>query len=106
MVYNLIMKKKPVNKLDVNLTVSILKQGDYFVAYTPALDISTYGKSVTEAQNNFDELVRTFFEEFVDDERRLDNVLESLGWSKDKKAWSPPVEVKHVQQSVSIPSFA
>ena len=36
-------------------------QGTDYVAYTPALDISTFGKSKKEAQQNFEELVNVFF---------------------------------------------
>lgn len=100
------IKKKPIHQLEVSLTVSIFKQGEYFVAYTPALDISTYGDNVEDAQSKFEELVDTFFDEFKEDQTKLDNVLESLGWTKNKSNWTPPVEVKHVQTSVTLPSFA
>lgn len=99
------MKKKAIKGLDVSLSVSILKQGDCFIAYTPALDISTYGRSLEEAKKNFQELVDVFFAEF-DDERSLANVLESLGWTKQKAAWTPPVEVEHTHKSFTVPSFA
>jgi predicted RNase H-like HicB family nuclease len=99
------MKKHEIKSVDGNLPVSILKQGEYFVAYTPALDISTYGKTIEEAQRNFSELIAVFFSEF-DDERTLGNVLESLGWTKNRSDWTPPVEVKHLQQPFTMPSFA
>lgn len=99
------MKKKLITNLDVNLSVSIFKQGKVYVAYTPALDVSTYGNSIEEAQKNFDELVEVFFSEF-DDARSLSNVLECMGWTKSKSVWTPPVEVKHINQSFKMPSFA
>lgn len=97
--------KKKITGLDVNLAVSFLQQGDYIVAYTPALDISTYGKTINEAKQNFDELISVFFEEFQD-EASLANVLESLGWTKNKAEWAPPLEVKHTQTTVKVPSFS
>ena len=36
-----------------NLPVSVLKEGKSFVAYTPALDLSTAGKTLEDAQKNF-----------------------------------------------------
>lgn len=72
------MKRQPLKEVNFNLSVSIFKQGDVFVAYTPALDISTYGNSKAEAQINFDELVNTFFTSFRD-HRELREVLDSMG---------------------------
>jgi predicted RNase H-like HicB family nuclease len=91
-----------VQVIKYRLAASIFKQNNVYVAYTPALDVSTYGKTTEEAQKNFEELVQVFLSEF-DDERNLGNVLESLGWTKHKSSWSPPVEVKHIQQSFTMP---
>ncbi|KKQ67440.1 MAG: hypothetical protein US86_C0001G0367 [Candidatus Daviesbacteria bacterium GW2011_GWA2_38_24] len=48
------------------LPVSILKEGDSFIAYTPALDLSTVGDTFKE-------------------------VLTQLGWQKVDKQLVPPV---------------
>ena len=60
------MRNKKITQLNVNLPVSIKREGGVFVAYTPALDISTYGNTKGEAKKSFNELVTVFFEEFVD----------------------------------------
>lgn len=96
------MKKQAINGVDFNLPVSIFLQGGVYVAYTPALDISTVGKSKAEARKNFEELVNVFFSEF-EDARELAEVLESLGWA-EKTAWQPPVEVEHSSQSFTVPA--
>jgi hypothetical protein len=49
--------------LILNLPVSILREKKRFVAYSPALDISTSGKSFKEAQSHFAEIVQLFFQE-------------------------------------------
>lgn len=49
---------------EISLPVSILKEGKYFIAYTPALDLSTSGKSFDEVKKRFGEVVQIFFEEF------------------------------------------
>jgi predicted RNase H-like HicB family nuclease len=88
-------------KIEVNLPVSILKEGDKFVAYTPALDISTSGKTAKEAQRRFDELVGIFFEELIEMET-LDEVLRGLGWVRKQAKWAPPVLVSQTSQLVSV----
>jgi predicted unusual protein kinase regulating ubiquinone biosynthesis (AarF/ABC1/UbiB family) len=94
------MKKHEFKEVTFNLGVTVFRQGDVFVAYTPALDISTYGKSKAEAQKNFEELVDTFFSSF-EDSRELGQVLESMGWTKEKTTWQPP---KMEQKTFSVPA--
>jgi len=43
-----------------NLPVSFLRESDQFVAYTPALDLSTSGTTLEEAKSNFTEAVGIF----------------------------------------------
>lgn len=71
------------------LPVVITKQGNRFVAYTPALDISTSGKSEKEVRSRFEELANIFFEEIVE-EGTLQDVLTELGWKRAQKKWAPP----------------
>jgi len=47
------------------LPLTIMKQGKSFIAYTPALDISTSGKSLKDVQKKFIELVHIFIEELI-----------------------------------------
>jgi hypothetical protein len=67
--------------LRVNLPVSILREGKSFIAYTPALDLSTSGRTHEEVRRRFREIVEIFFEEIT---RRgtLEQVLYDLGWQK------------------------
>jgi predicted RNase H-like HicB family nuclease len=54
------------SKLLFKLPVIITKQNRRFVAYTPALDISTSGKTEKEVKNKFVELVNLFLEEIIE----------------------------------------
>jgi len=40
-------------KYKFNLTVSVIKEGRQYIAYSPALDLSTCGKNEKEARKNF-----------------------------------------------------
>ena len=91
--------------LEVSLPVSITKEDGHFVAYTPALDLSTSADSVEEVKKRFDEVVQIFFEELIE-KGTLDDVLKELGWTKADKKWSPPVVVENDFEKVKIPISA
>jgi len=94
----------------MSLTVNISKQGRRFVAYSPALDISTSGKDEVEAKKRFEELVAIFFEE-LKETGTTDDVLTELGWHKGQPTtpkstvseWMPP---HTTQVEVRVPAFA
>ncbi|MBI3256128.1 MAG: type II toxin-antitoxin system HicB family antitoxin [Candidatus Andersenbacteria bacterium] len=94
-----------MNNLSFSLPVSIFKEGDVFVAHTPALDISTHADTLAEAKKNFEELIGLFFEE-LEKKGTTDEVLESMGWQKIERNWSAPVEIEHSIETFSVPARA
>jgi len=88
-------------KTNFNLSVSIFREGKYFVAYSPALDLSTAGKTFEESKKRFNEVVQIFFEE-ISKKGKLEETLSNLGWQKIKKQWSPPPFVSHIQEKIKI----
>ena len=92
------------DKLSFDLPVLISKQNKRFVAYTPALDISTSGKSEKEAKSRFVELANVFLEEIIV-AKTADDVLSELGWKKVQKKWSPPQIVSSQSIGLRIPIF-
>ena len=94
-----------INKnFSFNLPVIITKQNKGFVAYTPALDISTFGKTESEVKSRFVELANLFLEEIVD-KQTVGDVLSELGWTKVQKKWTPPVIVSSKSIGLNIPAF-
>ena len=87
---------------EVKLPVSIFKEGEYFVAYTPALDLSTSGKSFEEVKHRFNQVVKIFFEETLK-KGTLNEVLRELGWRKVEKTWLPPPIIAHEAEKVKVP---
>lgn len=85
-----------------SLPVTILREKKRFVAYSPAVDLSTSGKSYNEVQKRFEELVAVFFEEIVN-KGTVDEVLAELGWQKVKREWQPPVVISQQSESLSVP---
>lgn len=88
--------------IQVTLQVSIVKQGKQFIAYSPALDLSTSGKNLREAQKRFSEIIDIFFEEIAK-KNTMEEVLHDLGWVKVKKNWEPPRIVSQKSFHVSVP---
>ncbi|TRZ53556.1 hypothetical protein D4R99_00615 [bacterium] len=80
---------------EILLPVSIFREGKAFVAYSPALDLSTSGKTFEQTQKRFHEIVEIFFEE-LERKGTTDKVLEGLGWEKSVKSeWVPPTVISH-----------
>lgn len=88
-------------KFNLQLPVSIFKEGKHFIAYTPALDLSTSGKNYEEVKKRFNEVVNIFFEELIKKET-LDEVLESFGWQKVKRQWMPPFLVSQESEIIQF----
>ena len=93
---------KKVN-FQASLPVTILREGDQFVAYTPALDFSTSGDTFEQAKKRFVEGVQIFLEECFS-MGTLDGVLLDLGWKKEKHQWNPPI-VKSINELYSALSY-
>lgn len=90
-------------ELSYKLPVTILKEKSRYVAYSPAIDLSTSGKTFDGAQKRFAEASLLFFEEIIK-EKTADEVLSGLGWSKVNKTWRPPVVVSQQNETVTVPA--
>jgi len=76
-------------KIDINIPVTIFKEGKYFIAHSSVLDLSTSAETFEKVQVRFRQAVEIFFEETIR-KNTLDEVLLGLGWRKINKNWSPP----------------
>lgn len=89
------------------LQVSFIKEGNKFIAYSPALDLSTSGDTLEQVRNRFEEISAIFFEECVR-MGTLDDVLRDLGWQKkvpvlpSDLGWIPPIIIGQENQMVSV----
>ena len=85
-----------------SIPVSILKEGDTFIAYTSTLDISTCADTLKEVKIRFEELVKIFFED-LDRNNTTEEVLDGLGWQKVNRTWQAPIEVEHQIEDFKVP---
>ena len=84
-----------VRHLTCKLQIVIMKERDTFIAYCPALDLSTCGSSEKDAQKMFEDAAGEFFR-FCLLKGTLDEVLQDYGWEKAETdentnlPWLPP----------------
>lgn len=76
-------------RIIVTLPLMVWREEERFVAWTPALELSSCGSSEDEALKNFDEAVELFFETTLE-RNALKDVLEGLGWSISQTDARPP----------------
>ncbi|MCK4261629.1 hypothetical protein KAX00_00820 [bacterium] len=96
---------KKMRSYEVDLPVTFLKEGKKFIAYTPALDLSTCGDDFDQAKKRFEEIVRIFLEELFK-MGTLESVLLECGWkkvSRPKLHWVPPVIISRTEESFKVP---
>lgn len=90
-----------INKIQLNLAVLFYKEGDYTVAYCPALELATHGDNEAEAKQYFEDAVH----EFINDTIKLGTLEKCLlkyGWSLKSSAYEPPrIEEKVDFNSIS-----
>ena len=73
------------------VTVMLYQQGDYIVAYCPALDLSSYAKTEPEAKTSFNEALDIFLE-YCDENGTLEQNLLACGWNL-RNGYKQPDEV-------------
>ncbi|MBI4656428.1 MAG: hypothetical protein HY746_06765 [Elusimicrobia bacterium] len=81
-----------MKKHEFKIGVNIFKEGKNHVVYSPALDLSSCGRTEVKAKRNFEKALKLFLEE-LEDMGTLEDVLLELGWRRadtPKYAWIPP----------------
>ena len=86
------------NELHIQLAINVINfpDGDYYIAYSPELDISTYARNKEDVNKRFEERLTIFFETATR-KKNLFKQLKDLGWTiqdKPKPDLIPPEEVK------------
>jgi predicted RNase H-like HicB family nuclease len=80
------------NSIKVEVSILLLKENGNFVAYCPALELSSYGDSEQEAKGAFEEALEIFLEETTH-KGTLEKELLKRGWTlqqSPKVNYHPP----------------
>ena len=77
------MKKQIIQQsarsVEVQVDVVLVKEGEFFVALCPSLNVSSYGHTEREAKKGFDEALQIFITE-TDKKGNLEKELLKNGW--------------------------
>jgi predicted RNase H-like HicB family nuclease len=102
--YNTYMPANKGRKVNIqfSLPITFLREGKYFIAHTPALDISTSAKTFKKAKQRFEELIEIYLEELIEI-GTLEEVLTEQGWQKIDQKWQPPTVIASQNETVELP---
>jgi len=84
--------KKSAKSVEVKVDVLLIKEGAFFVAFCPSLNISSYGDTDKDAKKAFDEALHIFITE-TDKKGNLEKELLKNGWilqQQPKPLYKPP----------------
>lgn len=83
------------------LTTKTWKEGKYYIAYTPELEVASQGKTEGEAEKKLREAVNAFLQS-VKERGLLVQVLEEIGFSRQaKKEWrAPAISISSVEVAI------
>lgn len=80
-------------KVSSELAIFLFREDDNFIAYSPALDLSGYGKTEEDARNSFNIVLKEYFD-YAINEGTLYEDLKSHGWLlKKHKIETPKISV-------------
>lgn len=82
MAKNILQKDR--NSLNVKVQVALFQEDGIWVAYCPALEVSSYGDDKNEAKGAFEEAMQIFISE-TERKGTLEKYLLKLGWQLQQK---------------------
>ena len=86
---------------DFSFDTHLFKEGDTYVAYVPALDVSSCGATDEEARRNIRDAVRGFLAASAN-LGTLDEILHEAGYQQEGDEWRAPEFVSVDRLSMSI----
>jgi len=89
--------KKTMDSITLGINFIIVQEENQFIAYCPALELSSYGDNMEQARKRFEEEIEIFFEETAH-RGTLEKYLLKLGWTltqKPKPKYDPPLDIKN-----------
>lgn len=72
------------DKLSVNLEILLFQDGDVYIAYSPALDISAFGDTEESAKDEFGKTMKAYLEYCLNKKTLLAD-LKAHGWKVKSK---------------------
>jgi predicted RNase H-like HicB family nuclease len=92
-----------VTGLEIALTVEVWKEGQTHVAYAPELDVSSCGKTASQAKSHLREAVFLFIEEAAR-EGTLQEMLREAGFERRGKIYQPRPILAREKMRLTLPA--
>lgn len=78
--------------IEINLKVKIFKENDYYIAFSPDLQIATQGKTIKQVKKRFGDRMAIFVQRALET-KTLEKRLKKLGWENIRHDPTPPKDV-------------
>jgi predicted RNase H-like HicB family nuclease len=88
----------------IELDVQFIKDGSFIVAYNPQLNISSFGETIDEANEAFNEMVKFWLEEAVE-MGNFEEIMKESGF-EPVKVMVDESKKKHVDNKIGTPGLA
>lgn len=85
--------------INFSLFIVLFEEDGTQIAYCPALDLSGYGKTIDEAKQSFEIVLKNYLS-YTIEHKTINDELARLGWIKDKtNTISPPKVTKLISSN-------
>ena len=84
-----------------SVRVEIFKDGDVYVAWSPELNVSSFGETIEEAKSAIREAIEAFVEE-CETMGTLEDVLEEAGFTKDMDVWISRFPITEERLAIAV----
>ncbi|MEK7500934.1 MAG: hypothetical protein AAB642_02300 [Patescibacteria group bacterium] len=88
--------------IKANIPVIYLKEGKFYVCYSPAFDLVAHGDSFEDAKQSFSHTLKLFVEQ-VSKKGTWAEVLKEYGWEKIRREWNSPRIIGQENKAIKIP---
>lgn len=78
--------------IEINIEVKIFKENDYYIAFSPDLQLATQGKTIRQVEKRFEDRMAIFIERAIET-KTLGKRLKKLGWENIRHKPTPPKDV-------------
>jgi hypothetical protein len=91
------ISRRKTHKIKVSLTLISFKENNVIIIYSPALDLSGYGKNESEAKQSFEIAIEEFLR-YTIDKGTFESELKKLGWKISEKEKSVNYKQPYLDQ--------
>lgn len=93
------------NEIEIKIDILFIKEDNSIIAYSPSLNLSAYGNSISDAKKSFETTFKIYLEETEKKGTLIDDLLEN-GWIVQKipslKLTPPKLNKKEITSSRNI----